>query len=382
MAQRHKKFVGAGVVVFLLLLPLPQRADAGIRFEHSLQVMEEYDDNVRREEKGEIQDLLLRFLYRAEGGIRFDARQSLSFRLQVGGKKYLSLLDRQGLEGDALIGKGEGSWQRFLTDKVGLKADLSLQGRLIRDFAERSFENNGNLGLFFLLPQEFDLALSGGYLFFDYNDTTVERFHFVGDRYLLSLARPLGASFATGVAYAFQRRFFSFEAVTLREPEGEGFDTIVFDPLGESRRDLIHEVTLYLQYARRIVLRVGYTFQRDGSNSYRGDFVNHRIQVNFSKRIFAGFTFLALGKFQFKVYDDPAVVMRTIAIDGDTEEPTEVLQRFENQNENLSSLEVKLVHPVGKDLSLDLKYGFFFLLQEGENTYLRNIVGIGLRKRF
>ncbi len=382
MAQRPKRFAGAGLVVLLLHLPSLLRADPAVHFDHSLQVMQEYDDNVRREEKGEVHDLLLRFLYRLEGGIRFDSPQSLSLRLQVGGKKYLSLLDRQGLEGDALIGRGEGSWQRFLGDRTGLKADLSLQGRLIRDFSERSLDNNGNLGLFFLLPHEFDLAFSGGYLFFDYNDTTVERFHFVGDRYLLSLGRPFGASFSTGMAYALQRRFFSFEAVALREPEGEGFDTVVFEALGESRRDLIHEVTLYLQYAHRIVLRMSYTFQHDGSNSYRGDFVNHRIQLNFSKRIPAGFTFLALGKFQFKVYDDPAIVTRTIAIDGDTEEPTEVLERFENQNENLSSLEVKLVHPVGRDLSLDLKYGFFFLLQEGENTYLRNIVGIGLRKRF
>lgn len=377
------------VAIFLLFIPIHAFSEATVQ--NNIQVSQEYDDNARREETGDTQDFLIRFLYRLDVRASFKKDQKFSTQLEIGGKKYLSILDVEGLKGDSVIGKLDGAWQWSFLEKMGLKIDEAVEGRYIRDFNENSFDNNGNLLFYIALPWHFSAQLSCGYVFFDYDDTTAERFHFLGDRYVSSLGRPIGNVLTTGIGYAIQRRFFSFNAEVLVDPEAaqdtnpdgtDIFEEPEFQDLDERRLDYLHEFTGYFQYARRFVARLSYTLQLDESNSYRGSFLNHRVQMNLSLRLFSPLTFLALGKFQFKKYEDPALVSKTISIDEDTEEPTIVLQRFENQNENLSSLEFKLVYPIADDLFMDVTYSYFFLFQEEQNSYYRNLAGLGIRKRF
>lgn len=113
----------------------------------------------------------------------------------------------------------------------------------------------------------------------------------------------------------------------------------------------------------------GYTFFTQSSNSFGESVRRHRFNVVAGFKLPFEVTVLATGALQFQTYPDGVFLNPDLIILED--------------DENLSSVSVKLVRPLGKYFEVDLRYALYTTrLARDDLNYLRQVVQLGVGFRY
>lgn len=239
------------------------------------------------------------------------------------------------------------------------KVDFGVTGR-VRDRrgAERNYTDlTGAVLVDFVPTEEFELRLTGG----------AHRFIY-WDRFEYSYWGPEGV---VSARYRFTRRhsasfFGSFIPRTYnanaRPPPQQPGDP---EPPVVVRQDSYFTVGAGYSYRGPFHLSVGYAYFDQTSNSYGETIRRHRASVTGGFQLPWKLTLLTALTAQFSFFPQGVYLSPDLTVVED--------------DENASSLTVKLVRPVSKYFEVDVRYaGYLNFLPQNQFLYLRHVVSAGL----
>lgn len=194
-------------------------------------------------------------------------------------------------------------------------------------------------------------------------------------RFAYSFSGPVGDLSAR---YRFDRRhslslFGNFNARTYNanvnpRPDDEA-------PLPPVRRfDPFFTVGVGYTYRGPFHFTIGYTYLDQTSNSYGETLRRHRLSATAGFRLPAQFTLLATGALQLSTFPDGIFLSPDLQVVED--------------DENSSTLTLKVVRPVSAHVELDLRYALYFNLLPQRSTstepllYVRHVLSLGVTVTF
>ncbi len=131
------------------------------------------------------------------------------------------------------------------------------------------------------------------------------------------------------------------------------------------RKDSYFSVGAGYQYRGPWQLAADYAFTDSTSNSFGQSFRTHRLSLRGGVHLPFGFLALAQGVLQLVQYPDGVYLSPDLIVLED--------------DENSSSVSLKLLHPLGRHFEVDARYGFYFArLPNNGLNYLRHVVTVGL----
>jgi hypothetical protein len=162
-----------------------------------------------------------------------------------------------------------------------------------------------------------------------------------------------------GVFGAFNPRTYNADATPRPGPMGEPPPPVV------RRTDSAFGAGLSYSYRGPFHLSVGYGYFDQTSNSWGETIRRHRISLTAGVHLPLDFTVLLSGALQLASYPDGVYLAPELTVVED--------------DENASSVTVKLVRPLVEHLELDARYGFYRnVLPTNGFVYQRHVVSLGL----
>jgi hypothetical protein len=139
--------------------------------------------------------------------------------------------------------------------------------------------------------------------------------------------------------------------------------------VGGTRQDLYFLAGAAYTYKGPVNVTLSYSYLDSSSNSYGESFRQHRIGLLFGIALPWRLMFLLNGQLRLSSYPDGIFLSPDIlALEDD---------------ENLSSLSVKLLRPLGEHVDVDVRYAFYYgTLPNNAFLYLRHTASVGLSVRF
>ncbi len=147
---------------------------------------------------------------------------------------------------------------------------------------------------------------------------------------------------------------------------------IVDDPMPAprvTRQDTVFQVGASYTYRGSFHLTVGYSYFDQSSNSYGESQRRHRLSVTYGTALPFELTLLATTALQYSLYPDHIFLSTNILLLED--------------DENSSSVTLKLVRPLSKHVELDVRYALYVNLLPQKNwLYLRQVASVGVSFTF
>ncbi len=295
-------------------------------------------------------DAFLYGLGQLEGQVTFDTGFRLQGSYDVAGRKFLLLPSEdtvlQALQVEALYGLS----RIFNVGVFGRARD--------RRGAQRDYSDlQGGLAIDFLPDPHVDVRLA----------VAAHRFLY-WDRFAYSWWGPDAQLTAR---YRFDRRHSlsvsglynprTYNAVAVPHPPADGDPP----PPDQTRSDVAFGAGVTYSYRGPFHLSGGYSYFDQTSNSLGETVRRHRFSMTLGLHLPWDLTLLAAGALQLASYPDGVYLAPELNVLED--------------DENASSVSVKLVRPLVAHLELDLRYAFFHnVLPNNGFVYQRHVVSIGL----
>lgn len=334
----------------------PSRAEAGkLKYRIKFQLGSEYDTNTNRQEGGEGQkDGLTRFHVNSRILYFPDRRTSFNAAYQLGGRVHF----KQAPE-DVLVNVGSLMVRHRFARRANFGFEVFIKDRTERIGDTDYLTANGGAFMEFGLARSVWMRLRIGYGGFNYKPDG--RFDYMEDRYSMDfLFYPLRRLRLTA-GYSLSRRHF--DSGILMNPVNSNWSPYG----GESRNDHLHTAHISARYMRGILIQGGYDFTACFSNSYGTSYTSHRFHLLLSMRAFWRMFIHLYATFRILQYAD------TIYI----QDPTQFLE-----DENRSSISLKLSRAITGKLSLEASYSYYANLGISNNlSYARHIIFMGLAFR-
>lgn len=372
------------------------------RFNLRLQLVMEYDTNVRR--LGYIENALLpdeqapRWGQPTSGVLRSPLppieikgdgvhKLGTEFKFRYRNRRhiwqlqYILGLKRYFLTGDenTMISRGLTRYYLRVARRFYLGATIQAADRR-RDNQTREYSLfRGQFHALWFAPARWRIEAYGGYQSLQYRNleevpesridgfTDGQRFSFTGDQYVLSARRRWWKRRLTStLSYDFSRLFYDFRyrQVTPVAPEDPSIVGIL-DP----RTDLRHGATLKLQLLYKVLFQASYRFEVLSSDSISESYIGHLLQAQVTTELFWDIYLLVKGQFTFRTYTDGLII----------NDPS----RVGDADENLTALTVILSRSLLKRLRLSLRYSYFAnQFGSGNSTYNRQTLSVGLTLRY
>ena len=353
----------------LVLLTTPLAAAAEFQGRARLWVGPAFDSNARRDfvspELATAPDLFLFGLGQLEGTLRLGERVRLVGSYDLGARKFLlipsedTVVQSAQLEAQVTFGK------YFAFGVDGRLRDRRGAGRDYTDL-------QGGALLDFFPDPSVDMRVQ----------VNAHRFLFYGDaprggpdpshRFAYSFWGPDGT---VNARYRFNRRhsvsvFGSYNPRTYNgiarfKPGPEGSPP----PPEEERADKVFGGGLSYSYRGPFHFTFSYSYFDQDSNSYGERVQRHRLNATFGARLPWELTFLSSLTWQPSVFPEGVYLSPDLT----------VLE----EDENVSSLTLKLMRPLNKWLDLDVRYaGYLGFLPQNNFLYVRHVFSVGLAVNF
>ncbi len=168
--------------------------------------------------------------------------------------------------------------------------------------------------------------------------------------------------------YRFDRRHSVsfFGSVNLRTYNALTHELDEPDPPPQvTRRDSVFQVGASYTYRGPFHLTLGYSYYDQTSNSHGESLRRHRLSATYATKLPFDLTLLATTALQLTLYPDDIYLSTDILLLDD--------------DENSSSVTLKLVKPLSKHFEVDLRYALYVnLLPQSNLLYLRQVVSAGV----
>lgn len=355
---KFRRLVVRRALTFLLLLSANLAAAAEFQGRARLWLGPAIDSNARRDfvspEIATQADLFLYGLGQLEGVLRLGERVRIAGSYDVSGRKFLFIPTEDTIVQAAQLEATVSFLRYFAIGVAGRARD--------RRGAERDYTDLvGGAVLDFSPDPKVELrAQLNAHRFLFYN------------RFAYSFSGPDGAFSAR---YRFNRRhsinaFGSFNArkyngMARARPGPEGSEP----PPEMIRRDNVFGGGVSYSFRGPFHFTFSYSYFDQASNSFGESVQRHRLNVTTGVRLPWDLTLLGSLTWQ------PAVFPEGVYLSPDLT----VLE----EDENVSSVTLKLVKPLSKWFDLDLRYaGFLGFLPQNEFLYLRHVVSVGVAVNF
>jgi hypothetical protein len=345
-------------LTFVSLLVATSASAADFQGRARLWVGPAYDSNAPRDfvsaSVATQPDLFLFGLAQLEGVLRVGERFRFQGSYDLSGRKFIfqpredTLVQAAQLEGTVafanyfafgLSGRGR--------DRRGAERDYTdLQGGALLDFfpspkVELRVQVNAHRFWFYNRPE---------YGFFGPDGTFSARYRF--DR-----------RHSVSVFGAFNPRLYDGDARNRPLPEGSE------EPPARRREDAVFGAGLTYAFRGPFHFSFSYSYFDQTSNSYGESIKRHRLNATGGFRLPWELTLLTSLTWQPSIFPEGVFLSPELT----------VLE----EDENVSSLTVKLVKPLGKYVDLDVRYaGFLGFLPENDFVYVRHVVSAGVAVNF
>ena len=132
-----------------------------------------------------------------------------------------------------------------------------------------------------------------------------------------------------------------------------------------TRRDAVFQVGASYTYRGPFHLTLGYSYFDQTSNSHGESLRRHRLSATYATKLPFELTLLATTALQLMLYPDGIYLSTDILLLDD--------------DENSSSVTLKLVRPISKHFELDVRYALYVnLLPQSNLLYLRQVASVGV----
>lgn len=244
----------------------------------------------------------------------------------------------------------------LLADGLSGGVELRLKDRSVRN-GDRAYTDLGAGASLQLHPGSFaSPRLRAGYRSFVYAPD--EAWSASGPWAGISVAIRPWSRHQFNAGYELQLRSF---------PDGDAFDA-AGTPLGP-RRDLVHQGQLGWSLRSRFLLSVGYLLAVTDSNSSGFSSLRHQLQAVAGVRLPAELFLNAQASLQYLVFPEGIRFSEDLLFGAD--------------DENLSSLSLKLSRPLGGDFTVEVRYQLYLAtFARAPIGFERHVAGAGLGWRF
>ena len=345
-------------VTLLLVLSTPSASAIDFQGRARLWVGPAFDSNARRDFVSSglatQPDLFLYGLGQLEGILRLGERVRISGSYDISGRKFLVLPTEDTVVQAAQL-EGTVSFAKYFA--------FGISGRARdRRGAERDYSDLiGGALLDFLPDPSVDVRVQ----------INAHRFIF-WNRFAYSFSGPDGSLSAR---YRFNRRHSvsafgsynprTYNAIARARPGPEGSEP----PPEMTRRDAVFGGGLSYSYRGPFHFTFSYSYLDQASNSFGESVQRHRLNATLGVRL--PWDLMLLGSLTWQ----PAVFPQGVYLSPDLT----VLE----EDENVSSVTLKVVKPLNKWLDLDVRYaGFLGILPQNDFLYLRHVVSAGVAVNF
>jgi hypothetical protein len=327
-----------------------------LNLESTILLSSEYDDNTYKTFNSDTiepeKDFLFRAFLNSDGKYFFTKRDNIDFKYQLGAKKYFKE-DSQ----DTIINYIESNYSHLLLENHTLGFGGNVKFKNEKEGDESFILTSANLDYQYKYrPLYLKIHFDATYTYFDFFDNSAFSFH--RGRYGLYISKSILTDLLYGtLGYYLENQFF-LDKLT-------GYD--------EKRDDLKHEGSLYLDWQKYVLSRVGVVYQDSNSNLDELSYTSYRVILQLSKIFYQRFTLLFLAVLMNKNYPSTTGV-------------TEEGERFiltSAEEENFNSIISKISVEIKKDIFLEFKYSRFSNeLSNEEDPFNRNLYNLGLRVAF
>lgn len=299
-------------------------------------------------------DLFLFGLGQLEGSVRVGERLRAQGSYDVSGRKFI-LLPREDTLVQAAQLEATVAFARFFA--------FGLLGRARdRRGAERDYTDlQGGALLDFLPSAQVDVRVQvSAHRFWFYNRP---EYGFLGPDGSLTARYRFERRHAVSLFGAYGPRRYDGDARARPLPEGTE------PPPAVRRQDVTFGAGVGYTYRGPLHLSLSYAYFDQSSNSWGESLKRHRLSVTGGFSLPWRLTLLASVTWQPSVFPEGVFLSPELT----------VLE----EDENVSSLTVKVVRPLGKVVDLDLRYaGYLGFLPSSAFTYLRHVVSLGVALNF
>lgn len=289
-----------------------------------------------------------------QGTLDFADRFRLLGTYDIAGRKFLLLPSEDTLVQDASL---------ELDIAVARVLNVGVQGHARdRRGAERDYTDlTGGLLIDFLPTNDLDVRLTFGAHRFIYWQRFA--YSYSGPEGLLSARYRFTRRHSLQVFGSFIPRTYNANARPPPPVEGEP------DPPVVVRHDSYFAVGASYSYRGPFHLTAGYAYYDQTSNSYGETIRRHRLSLTGGFQLPLKLTLLTSLTAQFSTFPQGVYLSPDLTVVED--------------DENASSLTVKLVRPVSKYVEIDVRYaGYLNFLPQNDFRYLRHVVSAGLAVSF
>ncbi len=313
-----------------------------------------FDSNARRDFVSPgaqtLPDLFLFGLGQLEGQVTFESGIRLQGGYDVGGRKFLFLPSEDTVLQAAQLEATFGVSRFFNLGLVARARD--------RRGAERDYSDlQGGAFVDFLPDQHVDLRLTVAAHRFLYWDQFA--YSWWGPDAQLTARYRFDRHHSLGVFGTFNPRTYNANATPRPGPMGEP------PPPAVGRTDSVFSAGLSYSYRGPFHLSAGYGYFDQTSNSWGETIRRHRFSLTAGVHLPLDFTVLLGGTLQLASYPDGVYLAPELTVVED--------------DENASSVTVKVVRPLLEHLELDARYAFYRnVLPTNGFLYQRHVVSIGV----
>lgn len=347
----------ARLLLLLAVLAAPARA-AEVRGQARVWLGPGVDSNARRDfvaAGGATQaDAFLFGLGQADGLLLLGQRGRVQGGYDVAARKFVQLPSE-----DTVVQAAQ------LEASVALARVLAVgvSGR-VRDRrgAERDYTDLvGGLVVDFTPDAQLDVRLAlNAHRFLFYNRFA---YSFFGPDGALSARFRVSRRHALSAFGGFMPRTYHSPAAPYPGPEGTAPETL---PV---RQDAVLSAGATYAYRGPVHLSLGYAYVDQTSNSFGETLRRHRVTLTAGVRLPWQVTALAAGTLQLSLFPDGVYLSPDLTVVED--------------DENSSSVTLKLVRPLARHLDLDLRYALYVnVLPQNQFIYLRHVGSLGLALHF
>lgn len=343
--------------LFAVLVALPSFA-ADVRGNARLWLGGGLDTNARRDfvssGVGTVPDGFLFALAQLDGQVTFAERLRLVGGYDGAVRKFVRLPSEDTLVQSAFV---EG------TVALGSLFAIGVTGRARdRRGAERDYTDlQGGALIDFFPNEQADVRLVvSAHRFIFWNRFA---YSFYGPDGTLSARYRFNRRHAVSLFGTFNPRTYNADATARPGPEGQE------PPQPVTRRDNFFGGGVSYSYRGPFHLTVGYAYYDQASNSYGETIRRHRISATAGVRLPWKVTALASGTLQLSSFPDGVYLSPDLTVVED--------------DENSSSVTLKLVRPVHEHVEVDLRYAMYVnVLPLNQFFYMRHVVSLGLAITF
>lgn len=300
---------------------------------------------------------------------------------------------------NVVIQSGQTSYHARPHRRILLGASFRIQDRRRINTSREFTLLSGQAQFFWFAPAGFRLLLNAGYNYFNYRNfelfepdsyledfTDGQRFSFHGDFYDITLTKQFGQVFRLSLSYELSRRAYNVRRSRLTRTTNTGNgalnpltsncsndpsapDRMMICSLATPRNDLSHRFSLGFRMLYKVLLQGSYHFRIQNADSYGESFTGHNIRLTFAATPFWQIYLVLQMQLQFRNYFNGT--------------PFDTSRGQTSENDNLTSLTIRLSRPIWKNLNANLRYSHTAnLFGLGINQYSRNLLTAGFSLAF